>query len=80
VVDKAAVWQILLEAYQFLHNFTYTSIAGSLVRRKVVSDNMVECIKKMYNCTKFCVKCGDDEVTDFVEQRRCIRQGYILSP
>jgi hypothetical protein len=49
------------------------------MRKKGVSDNMVECIKKMYN-TKFCVKCGGHEVTDFLEQRRGIRQGCSLSP
>lgn len=30
---------------------------------------MVECIKRMYNGTKFCVKFGDD----FVEKRRGVR-------
>jgi hypothetical protein len=29
----------------------------------------VECIKKMYEGIKFCVKCDGDNVTDFVEQR-----------
>jgi hypothetical protein len=48
--------------------------------KKGVSDNMVECIKKMYNDTKFCVKCGGNEVTDIVEQRRDVRQGCSLSP
>jgi hypothetical protein len=48
-------------------------------RKKGVSDNMVECIKKMYNDTKFCVKCGGDKVTDFVKERRGVRQGCSLS-
>jgi hypothetical protein len=34
----------------------------------------------MYDDTKFCVKCGGDEVTDFVEQRRGVRQECSLSP
>jgi hypothetical protein len=50
------------------------------MREKGVSDNIVECIKKMYADTKFCVKCGGDEVTDFVKQRRGVRQGCSLSP
>jgi hypothetical protein len=50
------------------------------MRKKGVSDNMVEYIKKMYDDTKFCVKCGGNEVTDFVEQRRRVRQGCSLSP
>jgi hypothetical protein len=50
------------------------------MRKKGVSVNMVECIKKMYDDTKFCVKCGGNEVTDFVEQRRGVRQGCSLSP
>jgi hypothetical protein len=31
------------------------------MRKKGVSDNMVECIKKMYDDTKFCVKCGGNK-------------------
>jgi hypothetical protein len=50
------------------------------MRNKSVSDNMVECIKKMYNDTKLCVKCSSNEVTDFVEQRRGVRQGCSLNP
>jgi hypothetical protein len=50
------------------------------MRKKCVSDNMVERIKKMYDDTKFCVKFSGDEVTDFVEQRRGVRQGCSLSP
>jgi hypothetical protein len=37
-----------------------------------VSENMVKCIKKMYEGIKFCVKC-DDNVTNFVERRRGVR-------
>jgi hypothetical protein len=50
------------------------------MRKKGVSDNMVECIKRMYNDTKFCVKCSGNKMTDFVEQRRSVRQGCNLSP
>jgi hypothetical protein len=50
------------------------------MKKKGVSDNMVECIKKMYDDTKFCVKCCGNEVTHFVEQRRSVRQGCSLSP
>jgi hypothetical protein len=49
------------------------------MRYKVVSDFMFECIKKMYSGTKFCVKYGDNEVADFVEERRVIRQGCSMS-
>jgi hypothetical protein len=49
------------------------------MRKKGVSDNMVQCINKMYDYNKFCVKCGGDEVTDFVKQRRGVRQGCSLS-
>jgi hypothetical protein len=34
----------------------------------------------MHGDTKFCVKCGGDDVTDFVKQRKGIRQGCNLSP
>jgi hypothetical protein len=50
------------------------------IRKKGVSDNMGECIKEMYGDTKFYVKCRVDEVTDFVKQRRGVRQGCTLSP
>jgi hypothetical protein len=50
------------------------------MRKKCVSDNMVECIKEIHDDTKLFVKCGGDEVTDFVKQRRGVRQGCRLSP
>jgi hypothetical protein len=34
----------------------------------------------MRNGTKFSVKCGGDEVRDFVEKRKGERQGCNLSP
>jgi hypothetical protein len=40
------------------------------MRKKGVSENMVRCIKKMYEGIKFCVQCDGDRVTDFVEQRK----------
>jgi hypothetical protein len=49
-------------------------------RRKGMSDNMVECIRGMYDGIKFCVKCGEDVVTYFIEQERGVRQGCSLSP
>jgi hypothetical protein len=48
------------------------------MRKKGVSDNMVECIKKLYNNTKVCVKCGGNKETDFVEQRRGVRHIFLL--
>jgi hypothetical protein len=50
------------------------------MRRKGVSVDMFECIKRMYSGAKFCMKCRDDETTDFVEQRRGVTQGCSLSP
>jgi hypothetical protein len=47
-----------------------TSVHGEALwyklRRKVMSDNMVKRIKEMYDGIKFRVKCGEDEVTDFI--------------
>jgi hypothetical protein len=40
------------------------------LRRKGISDNTVKCIREMYDGIKFCVKSGEDEVTDFIEQER----------
>jgi hypothetical protein len=50
------------------------------LRRKGISDKMVECIRRIYDGIKFCVKCGEDVVTDFIEQERGVRLGCILSP
>jgi hypothetical protein len=36
----------------------YREVLCFKMRKKGVSDNMVKCIKTMYNDTKFCVKCG----------------------
>jgi hypothetical protein len=48
--------------------------------RKGVSYNTVKYIKETYEGIKFCVKCGEDEVTDFIEQRSGVRQGCSFSP
>jgi hypothetical protein len=50
------------------------------MRKKGVSENMVTCVKKMYEGIKFCVKCEGDNLTNLVEQRRWVRQGCSLSP
>jgi hypothetical protein len=39
----------------------------------------MEWIKKIYSDTKFCVKCGGDEVTDFVKQREGVWQGSTVT-
>lgn len=52
----------------------------SKMRKKDVSDNMMEGIKKMYDDTKFCMNCSGGKVTDFVKQERGVRQGCSLSP
>lgn len=41
---------------------------------------MLNCINEPYDGITFCMKCGEDEVTDFVEQIGDIRQGCSLSP
>jgi hypothetical protein len=41
---------------------------------------MVKCIREIYDGIKICVKCGVDEVTDCIEQKRGVRQGCSLSP
>jgi hypothetical protein len=35
-----------------------------------MSANMVNCIKIMYEGARFCVKCGNNEVTSFAPQIR----------
>lgn len=39
---------------------------------------MVECIKRMHDGTKFCVMCGENEVTDLVENDINARQEYVV--
>jgi hypothetical protein len=49
------------------------------MRRIGVGENMANCIKIMYECTKFCMKCGENKVTTFAPQTRGVRQGCSLS-
>jgi hypothetical protein len=49
------------------------------LRRKGIIDNMVKCIKEIYEGIKFCVK-SEEEVTDFIHQKGGIRQGCSFSP
>lgn len=41
---------------------------------------MVKCITELYDGIKFCVKCEEDEMTNFIKRRRGARQGCSLSP
>jgi hypothetical protein len=50
------------------------------MRKRDLSENMVRCIKKMYEGIKFGVKCDGDNVTNFVEHKRGVRYGCSLSP
>jgi hypothetical protein len=45
------------------------------LRRKGIRDNVARCSKEIYDGVKFCGKCGEDEVTDFIEKKREVRQG-----
>jgi hypothetical protein len=49
------------------------------MRQKGISDDMVECVKGIQNGTKFCEKCGDDEVKDFAKQGRGVQKICDLS-
>jgi hypothetical protein len=51
-----------------------------ILRRKAISDNMVKCINEVHDGIKFCMERGEDDVADFIEQRRGIQQICILSP
>jgi hypothetical protein len=50
------------------------------LRRNGISDNMLKCVGEIYDEVKFCVKCGEHEVTVFIEQKRGARQGCSLTP
>jgi hypothetical protein len=43
------------------------------MRTKGVSERMVSCLSNMYEEIKFCVRCGDNEVTNFVTQTKGVR-------
>jgi hypothetical protein len=47
---------------------------------KGVSERMASCLSNMYEGITFCVRCGNNEVTDLVTQTKGIRQGCSLSP
>jgi hypothetical protein len=44
------------------------------LRRKGLRGNMVKCIREVDDGIKICVKCGDDEVTDCIEQKRGVEE------
>jgi hypothetical protein len=50
------------------------------MRMKGVSERMVSCSSNMYDCTKFCVRCGNNEVTNFLTQTEGFRHGCSLKP
>jgi hypothetical protein len=50
------------------------------MRQKGIGEKMMKYIKKMHVGVKFGVKCGNNEITDFVDQRKRVRQGCSLSP
>jgi hypothetical protein len=50
------------------------------MRRIGVSENMVNCIRAVYEGTKFFAKCAENEGTTFTLQTRGLRQGCSLSP
>jgi hypothetical protein len=45
------------------------------MRKKGTSDNMVKCNTEICDGITICAKCGEDGVTDFIEQKRGVRQG-----
>jgi hypothetical protein len=47
---------------------------------KGVSERYVSYLSKLYEGSKFCVRCGDNEVSSFVTQTKGVRQGCSLSP
>jgi hypothetical protein len=75
---RACLYWCFVDFEKLLIQFTEKHY-GIKLRRKAVSDNMMKYVKKIYDGIKFCVKRGDDEVTEFIEQRRGI-QVYSLSP
>jgi hypothetical protein len=78
-VKRGCIYWCLVDLEKAFDSFDREALWFKM-RKKGVSDNMVECIKKMYDNTKFCLKCGGNKVTDFVEQRRGVRWGCSLSP
>jgi hypothetical protein len=50
------------------------------MRMKGVSDRTVSCLSNVCEGIKFCVRCGNNEVTKFVTETEGVRQGCSLSP
>jgi hypothetical protein len=50
------------------------------MHKKVLSQGIEGCIKRMYEAPKFCVKWKRDEVTEPIPQETGVRQGCSLSP
>jgi hypothetical protein len=48
--------------------------------KKGVSERVVSCLSNMHEGIKFCVRCVNNEVTNFVTQTKGVRQGCDLSP
>jgi hypothetical protein len=47
---------------------------------KGVSERMASCLSNMYEGITFCVRCGNNEVKNFLTQTKGVRQGCSLSP
>jgi hypothetical protein len=71
-VKRGCIYWCLVDLEKAFHSIDREALCFKM-RKKGVSDNMVVCIKKIYNDTKLCVMCGGDKVTDFVKQRRGVR-------
>jgi hypothetical protein len=56
-VKRSRIYWCLVDLYKAFDSIDREALWFKL-RKKGVSDNMVECIKKMYDDTKFYVKCG----------------------
>jgi DNA-directed RNA polymerase subunit M/transcription elongation factor TFIIS len=41
------------------------------------NENMANCVRMMYEGTKFCVKCGENEITTFAPQTRGLDRGAV---
>jgi hypothetical protein len=48
------------------------------VRRKGINDNTAKFMKEMYNGIKFREKSLEKTVTDFIEQKREVRQDFDI--
>jgi hypothetical protein len=50
------------------------------MRKTEVNENVVSNVKKKYQDTKFCVKCGENQRSICAPQTKGLRQGCSLSP